>query len=361
MSFTSPETPKILREFLTYHLTIKAHSAKTVDEYFLDLRMFLRYIKMHWGLADETPNFDDIYIADVDVEFLRQITSSEIYDFLLFLAQDRAGRADVSAGDVGISAKSRARKLSALNSFFKYLTVTTKLLDVNPAADIDQPKFRKTLPHYLSLEDSVKLLKTVEADEKNRNKTRDFAILTLFLNCGMRISELIGIRLTDITAGSIRLRGKGGKERVVFLNDACVSALNTYLVHRKTLIPVERDKNCLFLAAGQGKEDGEIKRLGRTTVHDMIKKYALRAGLPSSEISAHKLRHTAATLMLGSGVDVRTLQELLGHENLNTTQIYTHIDSERLREAAQLIPLADYGEIKNKSGGALPPDAEQDG
>ncbi|MDR1821564.1 MAG: tyrosine recombinase XerC [Oscillospiraceae bacterium] len=351
-NFNSPETPKLLREFLTYHLTIKAHSAKTVDEYFLDLRMFLRYIKMHRGLTDDTPNFDDIQIADADVEFMRKITSSEIYDFLLFLAQDRAGRADAAALGSGISAKSRARKLSAINSFFKYLTVTTKLLDANPAADIDQPKFRKTLPHYLSLEDSVKLLKTVETDGKNRSKTRDFAILTLFLNCGMRISELIGIRLTDITANSIRLRGKGGKERVVFLNDACVSALNAYLVHRKMLMPIERDKNCLFLAGGSG--NGEVKRLGRTTVHDMIKKYALRAGLPSSEISAHKLRHTAATLMLGSGVDVRTLQELLGHENLNTTQIYTHIDSERLREAAQLIPLADYGEIKDKTDGAMP-------
>ncbi len=205
------------------------------------------------------------------------------------------------------------------------------MLDENPVADIDSPKVPQTLPKYLSLEDSRALLSSV----KGSNRERDYCILMIFLNCGLRISELIGLNLNDITADSLRVRGKGNKERVVFLSGACMSALSTYLDLRKTLKPHLKSENALFLSRNGN-------RISRTSVHEMIKKRLLEAGIDRDGISAHKLRHTAATLMLQGGVDVRTLQELLGHEHLNTTQIYTHIENESLRDAAARSPLSDF-------------------
>jgi site-specific recombinase XerD len=312
------ESPEILRDFLSYHETIKGHSKKTVDEYFLDLRTFFRFIKLQKALAPPGAEFNEIQFNDVYLAIISSIKLSDVYDFLTYLTRER-----------GLSATSRARKIAAIRSFYKYLTVKTKQLENNPVIDLDPPKLKKTLPRYLTLDESRQLLSSVSG----KNQERDYCILTLFLNCGVRVSELAGLNLGDIRADSLRVLGKGGKERVIFLNDACVAAINGYLQIRKT---VEKDNRALFVTA-------KHSRIERSTVHRLVKKHMLAAGLDATKYSSHKLRHTAATLMLKNGVDIRTLQELLGHENLNTTQIYTHVESEALRDAAQRSPLSGFG------------------
>ena len=332
MSYHS-DAPEIIKNFLVYHESIKGHSRKTVDEYYLDLRTFFRYIKLKRGLAPKNADFNDISISDVDIELIKTITLSDVYDYLSFLSRDKLKNARSHSADYGLESSSRARKISALRSFFKYLTVKTKQLDENPIQDLDSPKIMKTLPKYLSLEESVALLNSVDG----QNRERDYCILTLFLNLGLRISELVGLNTSDIHGDTIRVLGKGNKERILYLNDACIDAIQSYINVRES--SVSTGERALFLSSRK-------KRISRSTVHNLVKKHLLEAGLDSTKYSAHKLRHTAATLMLHNGVDVRTLQELLGHENLNTTQIYTHIESESLRKAAQLSPLSDLKQDK---------------
>ncbi|MDR2501891.1 MAG: tyrosine recombinase XerC [Oscillospiraceae bacterium] len=340
---TQTDAPEVIREFLSYHETIRGHSHKTVDEYFLDLRVFLRFIKRLRGAVPPELEFEEITIADVDVPFLAEVTASEIYEFLRFLSRERPKRPNSRDTQYGIEAKARARKLSAIRSLFKYLTVKTHQLDDDPMIGLDMPKTQKTLPRYLSLDEARRLLGSVSG----RNRERDYCMLTIFLNCGLRISEICGLNLGDIMPDSLRVLGKGGKERVVFLGEACVEAINAYLIIRRALSPAPRDIRALFLS--EATNTGERNRISRGTVHALVKKHLLAAGISPDEYSSHKLRHTAATLMLHSGVDVRTLQELLGHEHLNTTQIYTHVEQEHLREAAKMTPLARFGaENKNK-------------
>ena len=322
-------SPDILREFLFYHETIKGHSKRTIDEYFFDLRTFFRFIKLHKNYAPQNIQFDDISIMDVDLDLVKSVTVSDVYEFLAFLSRDRPKHANSKSTEYGLSAASRARKIAVIRSYYKYLTLKANKLSENPVADLDAPKLRKSLPRYLSLDESVKLLDNVDG----MYKTRDFCILTLFLNCGLRISELAGLDLTDLRVDSIRVLGKGNKERIVFLNDACTDAINEYLLERKTIAAI--DKKAMFLSSRR-------TRISTSTIHSLVKKHLLSAGLDSNKYSSHKLRHTAATLMLQSGVDVRTLQELLGHEHLNTTQIYTHIENSSLREAAMRSPLSGY-------------------
>jgi len=329
------ESPQILRDFLVYHETIKGHSSATVDEYFLDLRMFFRYLKMHRRLVPPKTPFDNISISDVDLDFVASVTLAEVYAFLGYLSRDRETPNHKGGASRGLSATSRARKIAAIRSFYKYLTAKAKLIDTNPVQDLDSPKVPRSLPRYLSLEESRRLLSAVDG----KNSERDYCIICLFLNCGLRISEIVGLNISDIREDHIRIVGKGSKERVVYLNDACVEALNNYLNVRKGISAV--DKNALFLS-------NRRTRMSRESVHKMVKKALLKAGLDSSKYSAHKLRHTAATLMLKNGVDVRTLQEVLGHDHLNTTQIYTHVDSSELRTAAAANPLGKFSPKKNK-------------
>ena len=323
------DAPQVLRDFLIYHETIRGHSKATVDEYFLDLRNFLRYLKLFRGLAPRKAELDEISISDIDIDFIRKVTLAEVYDYLSFLSRDRVKQPNSSEPSFGISQTSRARKIAAIRSFFKYLTVKAKLLDENPVQDLDSPKIPKSLPRYLTLDESRRLLMAVEG----KNKERDYCILCLFLNCGLRISELVGLNVSDYRGESLRVLGKGNKERTVYLNDACQDALERYLEIRKELVPAR--VSALFLSNRRA-------RMSVDAVQVMVKKYLSRAGLDASLYSTHKLRHTAATLMLQNGVDVRTLQEVLGHENLNTTQIYTHIDNAELRTAAAANPLASF-------------------
>lgn len=327
------DAPQILRDFLAYHETIKGQSPRTISEYYLDLRMFLRFIKL---MRDDMPvntQLEDIPIKDVDIEFIRRITTSEIFDFLSYLSNDRVINPDSAVSEVGISPSARSRKLSAIKSFYKYLTIRTKQLEENPVADLEYPKLRKSLPKYLTLEQSAALLKAVSGP----NEKRDYAIIMLFLNCGIRRSELVGLNISDVYEDRIRVIGKGNKERFVYFGSSCRKAIDAYLPERNK--KVLSDNRALF-----GSRDNN--RISVSAVHRLIKKYLLLAGLDADNFSAHKLRHTAATMMLSGGVDVKTVQEVLGHENLNTTQIYTHIENTELKLAAEANPLSklDFSE-----------------
>lgn len=327
------DCPQILRDFLVYHETIKGQSPRTISEYYLDMRMFLRFMKLMRSDMPIHTRLDDIDINEIDLEFIKTITTSDVFDFLSYLANDRTANPDAAAPDYGISPAARARKLSALKSFYKYLTIRTKQLQDNPVADLEYPKLRKSLPKYLTMEQSAALLKAVNGP----NEKRDYAILMLFLNCGIRRSELVGLNMTDVYEDRIRVIGKGNKERFVYFGTPCRKAIDAYLVERNNKILT--DNRALF-----GSRDGN--RISVSAVHRLVKKAILQAGIDSTQFSAHKLRHTAATMMLSGGVDVKTVQEVLGHENLNTTQIYTHIENTELKIAAEANPLSklDFSE-----------------
>lgn len=327
MTNYSDDTPTILRDFLAYHETIRGHSKRTVDEYYLDLRNFFRYLKQTRTPSLRDRPLDEISIRDVDLNFVKNITLTDVYDYMTYLSRDRIQHQNSPVSQYGLNAASRARKIATIRSFYKYLTSKVHLLDVNPVKDIDAPKLKKNLPRYLTLDQSLQLLNSVGG----KNSQRDYCILTLFLNCGLRISELVGLNLNDRQGETLRVLGKGNKVRIVYLNDACQSALQQYLDVRRPI--VGRDQNALFLSA-------QNERISRSTVHALVKKHLSEAGLDSSLYSSHKLRHTAATLMLQNGVDIRAVQEVLGHDHLNTTEIYTHIDNEALRVAAKANPLS---------------------
>jgi site-specific recombinase XerD len=327
------DAPPIVRDFLSYHETVKSHSRRTVDEYYLDLRNFFRFMKIQKQLVTDDTPFDEIDVHDVDIDLIRSVSLTDIYDYMSYLSRERAQHQNSRHTDYGLAATSRARKVATIRSFYRYLTTKAHLLEENPVQDLDSPKLKKTLPKYLNLDQSVQLLESVEGE----HQARDYCILTLFLNCGIRISELVGLNLQDIQGDQLRVLGKGNKERILFLNEACQEALADYLTIRDPEHKI--DSNALFLSNRQS-------RISRSTVNWLVKKHLSAAGLDSTQYSAHKLRHTAATLMLQNGVDVRTLQEVLGHDHLNTTQIYTHVDNEDLRTAAKANPLASVKKKK---------------
>ncbi len=327
------EAPAILRDFLSYHETIKAHSKKTVDEYFLDLRNFFRYLKQTRDPSLRGRELSEIDVMDVDLDFVRSVTLTDIYGYMTYLSRDRVLHQNSRNSDYGLNAASRARKVSTIRSFYNYLTNKAHLIEQNPVKDMDTPKLMKSLPRYLTLDESVHLLDSVGG----MNRERDYAILTLFLNCGLRISELCGLDLHDIQGEALRVLGKGNKVRVVYLNDACLNALQDWLAVRRPI--TGRDQNALFLSS-------RSERISKSTVHALVKKHISAAGLDATRYSSHKLRHTAATLMLQNGVDVRAVQEVLGHEHLNTTEIYTHVDNEMLRTAARANPLSKVRDKK---------------
>ena len=321
------DCPQILRDFLTYHENIKGQSPRTISEYYLDLRMFLRFIRlMRNDMPLNTP-LEDIPIKDIGLDFVGSITTSEVFDFLSYLANDRPLNPDSVYTEYGIEPSARSRKLSAIKSFYKYLTVRTKQLQENPVADLEYPKLRKSLPKYLTMSQASALLQAVSG----QNAKRDYAILMLFLNCGIRRSELVGLNISDVYEDRIRVIGKGNKERIVYFGSACHKAIEAYMEERNQIVLT--DNRALF-----GSRNGN--RISVTAVHRLVEKALSKAGLDATQFSAHKLRHTAATMMLSGGVDIKTVQEVLGHENLNTTQIYTHIESTELKLAAEANPLS---------------------
>ena len=312
--------PPIIRDFLTYNETIKGKSSRSVEEYFLDLQTFFRYLLLIRGKTDPKTAFEDIDISVVDAELISTVTISDLYAFIVFCKDER-----------GNNAATRARKTSTLRIFFKYLTSQIHLLETNPAEMLESPKVKNALPKHLTLEDSLELLSSVDGP----NKERDYCILTLFLNCGMRLSELCGLNLSDIRAdGTLRLLGKGNKERIVYINQACADAIKAYLEVRPNDAINYADRNALFISRNK-------KRISNKTVQHIVKTYLEKAGLGGQGFSTHKLRHTAATLMYQHGnVDIRVLKDILGHANLGTTQIYTHISNAQIKNAIDSNPLS---------------------
>lgn len=316
--------PDFVNSFLDYTITILNKSPNTVKEYNYDIANFLKYIKKQFKLTDEA-DLKEIKINDMDISILKKITLQDIHGYISYMAIDLKS-----------SPATRARKISAIRVFFKYLTSKAKIIDVNPAQDLETPKLGKRMPRYLSLEESKKLL-NVSQDDTDRNSIRDHAIITLFLNCGMRLSELVGINISNIDFSESRMTviGKGNKERTIYLNKACMNALNDYLSIRPHDKVKNDSRDALFLS--ERKE-----RISNRTVQNIVKNELARAGLDTTKYSVHKLRHTAATLMYQYGdVDIRALQELLGHESISTTEIYTHVNDERVRNAVENNPLAN--------------------
>ena len=320
------EMPPLVRDFASYKSAIQNCSLKTVSEYLLDLRTFFRFlIADRNGISPESEDFAKIDISKLDLEFMKSISTEDVYGFLMYSGTVRKNL---------WSAK--ARKLSAIKAFFKFLTVKRKLLEVNPAIDIESPKPKKSLPKVLTMEEAKMLLDAVKKDKESKSISRDYAIITLFLNCGMRVSELVGIDIPDIDheLRSLRVVGKGNKERIVYLNDACRMALGDYITERSQSDNSKITTKALFLSSRD-------QRISVKTVQWMVYKYLDLAGLGSKHYSVHKLRHTAATLMYQSGnVDVRVLKDILGHEQLNTTQIYTHVSNESMEKAMEQNPLS---------------------
>ena len=317
--------PSFLNSFLDYTATILNKSPATVKEYNYDISRFLKFIMYYLKLTDEK-NIDNIDIHNMDVSILNNLKLDDIHAYLFYLTNTFQSKP-----------ATRARKASSIRVFFKYLSQKANLIENNPALNLETPKLGKRMPKYLSLDDSKKLLAVVNNDEKDRNKERDYAIITLFLNCGMRLSELVGINLKDIdfNENKLNVTGKGNKERTIYLNKACVNAINNYLAVRPKNGIKQGDSDALFLSE-------RLERISNRTVQHIVKQELLKAGLDTNKYSVHKLRHTAATLMYRYGnVDIRALQELLGHESISTTQIYTHVDNQQIRNAVEDNPLAN--------------------
>ncbi len=321
------EFPPIVQEFAAYKSAIQGCSEKTVGEYLLDLRTFFRFLLARdRDISPESDEFLQIDITGIDLSYLSGIKQTDIYEFLLYSGSVRKNLWCA-----------KARKLSSIKVFYKYLVNKRNLLEENPAINIETPKRQKTLPKFLSLEECRILLDTVKNDAASDTRLRDYCIITLFLNCGMRVSELVGISLPDIDRElrSLRVVGKGSKERIVYLNDACRAALADYLQEvRLAGGMADLPDKALFLS-------NRDKRISVKTVQYMVYKYLDLAGLGAKHYSVHKLRHTAATLMYQSGeVDIRVLKDILGHEQLNTTQIYTHVSDKNMQNAMNANPLS---------------------
>lgn len=326
--------PVVLKDYASYMSAIKGNSEKTICEYLLDLRTFFRYFIMTKSSEDlERDEFEKISISSIGIDEVKEVTPQMLIDYLMF-----------ANFGLGNTSTTRMRKLSALKSFFKYMHGKRHYIDVNPAQDIDAPKKKSTLPKFLSLEEAVKLLETVKNDTESKTAVRDFAIITLFLNTGMRLSELVGLNLEsfDPDLTTVKVLGKGNKERMLYLNAAAKDAVLSYLRVRLDPKFIRTSENALFLSLRE-------TRISQKTVQWMVYKYLDMAGLGSKNLSVHKLRHTAATLMYQSGkVDIRVLKDILGHEQLNTTQIYTHLVNKNLEDAVDSNPLADLKIKKTK-------------
>lgn len=325
----SVEASEPMKDFLYYLQTVKGRSPSTVDEYFNDLRLFFRFIKQRKRLVSADVPYQDIPVDDVDIELISSVTLTDGYEFMNYLLRERKN--DKAA---------RARRTTSIKSFYSYLTNKKHVLQLDPLKDLERPNAREKnpLPKYLTLEQSIELLNAVDG----KFKERDYCILTFFLNCGMRLAELVSMDYPDIRSDhTAQIIGKGNKKRIIYLNDACISAFEAYMKVR----PVEgvraQDKYALFLSS-------QKRRISREMVQKIVYKYLDKIGLDSQGYSVHKLRHTAATLMYQHGnVDIRVLKDVLGHENLSTTEIYTHLDSSQIEAAAKSNPLS---KVKPKSG-----------
>ncbi|KZL91148.1 tyrosine recombinase XerC [Clostridium magnum] len=315
-----PDIPECMNDFLNYLGTIRGKSKNTMDGYKFDLIMFFKFLKLYKGKVPNDSEFDQIKINDIEDDFIRKIKLSDLFAFISFAENYRNN-----------GSYARARKVATLKSFFKYLHGKAKIIDENPASELESPKINKRNPIYLTLDESKDLLNSIDG----KYKERDYCIITLFLNCGLRLSELCGIDISRIKGDTLTVVGKGNKERTVYLNRACLKAIDNYLQVRNEDFDKIKDRDALFISKNH-------TRINKRSVELLVKKYIEKAKLDTEKYTPHKLRHTAATLMYKYGnVDIRSLQKILGHENVSTTQIYTHVDDEKLREAVKSNPLSD--------------------
>ena len=331
------DIPDDVVDYLHYLDFVKLRSPRTVNGYYLDLRGFFRYMMQRWQrVADDTPP-EEIVLTGITTADIQTITKHDVFDFL-----DHARSADNGP-------KARARKLSALKGFFNYMCTQVNRLPANPTENISLGSPAKALPKYLTQDEAVTLLSNIQSDFYER----DYCILTLFLNCGMRLAELVTIDMGDFRDDTIRIVGKGNKERLVYLNDACLDALQRYKKVRASL-PNLADREALFVSKRTGK------RLSARRIEQIVARCLQSAGLSGRGFSPHKLRHTAATLMYQGGVDMLALKEILGHENVSTTQIYTHINREQLKKAVAASPLATQKYVEQKPSVPDAPDSHDD-
>lgn len=315
--------PTAIQDYFIYMETIKNKSSNTIAAYRKDLTIFCRFMLIHKGVVDpKKVKFDEIDISNIENDFFREIKLRDLYAFLSYVEKYRHN---------GIYA--RGRKVSCLKAFFKYLSSKAKIINENPAADLEYPKVNKRHPVFLTLDQCLVVLDSL--DKKNKNYYRDYCILTLFLNCGVRLSELCGIQISKIKDDTLTIIGKGNKERTVYLNESCLIAIEKYLSVRDISKVDPEYRDYLFIS-------NKNKPISGRNVEILVKKHINNAGFTDKNYSPHKLRHSAATLMFKYGnVDIRTLQDILGHENISTTQIYTHVDDEGLRAAINSNPLAN--------------------
>lgn len=311
------DVPDILRNYLNYMLVIKGRSENTVKEYYYDLRTFFKYIHAISNDLDIF-NLDKIELDNFDDNLLKQVELNDLYEFMTYINNFKSSNDSY-----------KARKVASLRSFYNYLSTKIGFMENNPAINLDTPKLKKRVPKFLTLEESIRLLKSIDG----KFRERDIAIFVLFLNCGLRLSELVGINISNINfeKRTLRIIGKGNKERIVFLNNICIEAINSYLVVRPTDVEYS-DKDALFISS-------KNRRISNRMVEILAKKYFKAADIDATRYSPHKLRHTAATIMYKEGnVDIKTLQEILGHVSISTTQIYTHINSQDMKDAADNNP-----------------------
>ena len=328
-SFIDEASP-LIKDFLFYLQTVKGRSASTVDQYFVDLRTFFRYIKIRKKLVPASVDFKDIKVDDVDLALISSVTLTDAYEFMYYLERER-----------GNKKAARARKATAITSFYNFLVDKKGLLSESPLRQFERPaaRVKNPLPKYLTLEQSIELLNAVDG----KFKERDYCILTFFLNCGMRLAELVSMNYTDIRSdNTAQITGKGNKTRIIYLNEACMDAFKAYMKVRPVDGVHAADKYALFLSS-------QKRRISREMVQKLVYKYLEKIGLDAQGYSVHKLRHTAATLMYQhGGVDIRVLKDVLGHENLSTTEIYTHLDSSQIERAAKSNPLSGVRPKKAK-------------
>lgn len=310
------DLPKIVKDFLVYLTTIKGKSVRTRKEYEYDITLFLRFLLAVEHGSDIT-KLDEISIKEITIDFIKGISLEDMYLFLEYCEMERSN-----------SAATRARKAATLKSFFKYLKGKRRLLDENPADELETPKIGKKKPIYMNQKEAEIFISGIN---KSNHYYRNYCMIMFFLNLGLRVSELCNLNISSVQDNLIHVIGKGDKERTVFLNKACTASLNTYMEKERPYIHGNETNEALFLSQ-------KGTRLTRQTVAKIIKKINQSSGLNKEKLTPHKLRHTSATIMYKSGADIRSLQHILGHSSVSTTQIYTHVEDKEIRQVIEKNP-----------------------
>lgn len=281
----------MLKEFENYLKNARKYSINTVNSYLSDINIFLEYLKE-----------SKINYKDVNCEVIRT--------YLKYLDEAKYKSSSIN------------RLLSSLNDYYNYL-VKMKYVKYNYFKDINRPRKEKKLPNFINYEEYMTLIKQIEKEENEFLRTRNLLFLEILFDTGLRVSEAVNIKLSDINKSecSIRVLGKGKKERIVYFGEYALSYLNDYMTIRVSINSL--DKNYLFL----NKNYTKLTRRGAEYLINSVTKQALL----KQKVTPHTLRHSFATEMLNNGCDIRSVQELLGHKSLSTTGIYTHVTNEVVR------------------------------